>query len=541
MAAGGDDDECSLIGDEDDDCFLDMEITTKKSLSEDDLARLKIEVDALRNEKDLMKDSLLELSDQIEIKRSDLEKMEEEYDQRQSELTDEVEQEEAHRDELLLEVSKLKEQLSGITSPSESHHPSTTGLRSLIRGFTTTAGGDSGTDTHRHVTDEEGDEMVEMRTLNHSNPNSCNSTNNKKGGAAAASDSEGMKLAIELGRSLGEETKRCEELQGQVTNLEKKLELQQSQNAELVHSNRALTEEVTTLKAKYGLENNNETAEITPTTSSEDHPEMVLCNLGDLKGSNDHMIKARAEEILRNLGAFGGGNGSTATSECNSSMISSLCATYAGAESAAVLISNINEADRCTCEAAMFGENIEHINFYLPMLGVPCVCGRGDNNSSNNNNGATKSDDLCALENILRPWQVEFITSVGIQGTAIEFVHAFKERGSVLAKELRRWRKKKRMSTVRTKSCRVALHIWNRTCKSVIKYVREQKSLVGTGVVLQKPDFLQVNFANSGDMNTVSTLGVDSSFCFNNDNNNDFGELVTTSEIIDGEHNFIDV
>jgi hypothetical protein len=63
------------------------------------------------------------------------------------------------------------------------------------------------------------------------------------------------------------------------------------------------------------------------------------------------------------------------------------------------------------------------------------------------------------------------------------------------------------MLSVKTKSCRVALHIWHRTCKSVIQHVRQQQA---QGVAQpQRPDFLEITVT---DHTTVSTLGGGSAY-----------------------------
>jgi len=496
------DDEDYLIDDLDD-SFLSMEITTKSSLTEEDLMQLKVEVEALTNEKALMKESLLELSDQIENKRAELEKLDEDYEHR--------------RDQFAQEVSMLQSQLDSQAvdrrEDASSGHQS--GLRSLVRGF----GGDGKVSTH--TTDE--DKMLEMRTLPHGQ-----SKNNTKG---LVPESEGMQLARELGRSLGEERTRCEELQSQCTKLEKTIESFRGVNTTLHQRNKALTEELAALKSELGAESSNlEVGTEHPRDYSSAPTQEESSNTFTRDGKE--MIKSRAEEVLRDLGAINSGGG-----PCNNSVISSICTDieddgdlfHDAIEAPLVHISNINEANRCFCESSMFGDNAEHVEFYLPQLGVACACGR------NNVPTFAGVQELCSLENILRPWQVQFLASVGLVD-AVEFVHAFKQRGSILAKDLRRWRKMMHLPTVRTKSCRVALHIWNRTvrnevesqvvsgatgalpcsshhklplssqCKSVIKYARQQRAL---GVERPaKPDFLNVQFAN--DHSTVSTLGVGS-------------------------------
>jgi hypothetical protein len=160
-------------------------------------------------------------------------------------------------------------------------------------------------------------------------------------------------------------------------------------------------------------------------------------------------------------------------------------------------LSEIDEAAKCKCESSMFERNADHAEFYLPKLGVKCLCGR-------NRVGSTlQGGDPCALSNILRVWQVQFLETQRI-GDAVGFVHAHNQRSALLAKEMRRWRRTKKLASVKTKSCSVALHIWSRTCKAVLKSVREQQA---NGIENpQRPDFLDVSVLS--DNRTVSTLGL---------------------------------
>ena len=167
-----------------------------------------------------------------------------------------------------------------------------------------------------------------------------------------------------------------------------------------------------------------------------------------------------------------------------------------------LVISNIDkmnvEEQACPCQTSVLSNKPEHVEFYLPKLGIMCSCGRRQEVS-------LKGNDPCALSNILRDWQVEFLAGVGIH-TAVDMLHASTQRSKILAKEMRQWRKEKGMLSVRTKSCQVALRIWARTCKAVVKAVREDMAR-GDGVILQRrPDFLDVSLASDCN-HTVSTLG----------------------------------
>jgi hypothetical protein len=168
-----------------------------------------------------------------------------------------------------------------------------------------------------------------------------------------------------------------------------------------------------------------------------------------------------------------------------------------------VIISNIDtvsESPLCSCQTSLFSGNAAHVEFYLPKLGMACECGLHKAESS-----TLDGTDPSSLTNILRPWQVDFLRTLNIR-SGVELVHAFKQDGNELAKEMRKWRREKSFPSVKTKSCHVALHIWCRTCKAVIRSIRKQKAEGAT--VFQKPDFMEINLADS---RTVSTLGYDGS------------------------------
>jgi hypothetical protein len=166
-----------------------------------------------------------------------------------------------------------------------------------------------------------------------------------------------------------------------------------------------------------------------------------------------------------------------------------------------VVITNIEQMDGCKCESSMLSGNVEHAEFYLPRLGVTCTCGR------NHKVDMTEGGDPCGLENILRDWQVEFLASVGISDV-FSLAHACNNRRGELANMMRQWRTSKKMPSVNVRSCSVALHIWSRTCTSVVKAVREQKA---QGIEKpERPGFLDISMTS--DIRTVSTLGLGSTF-----------------------------
>ncbi|CAB9506025.1 Kinesin-like protein [Seminavis robusta] len=167
-----------------------------------------------------------------------------------------------------------------------------------------------------------------------------------------------------------------------------------------------------------------------------------------------------------------------------------------------VEITNLNavfdNTRQCTCASAMFAQNAEHVEFYLPKIVVGCTCGKQPKK--------VEDDRLnpCALDSILRPWQVAFLASQGITD-AVGLVHAGSHRGSALAKEMRKWRSQQGLPSIRTGSCSVALHIWERTCRQILSSVRKQKA---QGVLVPKrPEFLELNTSEHENNTAVSSLG----------------------------------
>ena len=166
-----------------------------------------------------------------------------------------------------------------------------------------------------------------------------------------------------------------------------------------------------------------------------------------------------------------------------------------------------NTSPLCICQDSLFSGNGEHIEFYLPKLGMACSCGNHKKEMS-----TLDGPDPTALSNILRPWQVEFLSTLNLRN-GVDLVHACNQRGEELARAMRKWRKENKLPSVKTKSCAIALHIWSTTCKSVVKYVRKERSRGAK--VFTRPEFLE--FTNNGDGRTVSTLGYGSIIDLNAD------------------------
>jgi hypothetical protein len=171
------------------------------------------------------------------------------------------------------------------------------------------------------------------------------------------------------------------------------------------------------------------------------------------------------------------------------------------ADNRQVFISNLdrmpNEPE-CSCGSAKLFEKKEHVEFYLPMLGMTCTCGKKKMAE------IPAESDPCALQSILRGWQAEFLYSIGITDT-IDFIHACNQRRGVLAKEMKRWRKAKGMPTMKTQACAIALYIWSKTCKAVAKRVAEQAARGVEKPV--RPEFLDVCVLSDGASMSTMDMG----------------------------------
>jgi hypothetical protein len=128
--------------------------------------------------------------------------------------------------------------------------------------------------------------------------------------------------------------------------------------------------------------------------------------------------------------------------------------------------SRLAEFHPCECSGSVFSGNDDLISFFLPQMGMACTCGRQPRNLVNR-------DDPTAIENILRPWQVEFLKSFGIHHGE-QLVKARHRSAGIMAKALRQWRKKECMAPFKTTSCGMAIEIWSKTCKVYVRSIRKQ-------------------------------------------------------------------
>lgn len=124
------------------------------------------------------------------------------------------------------------------------------------------------------------------------------------------------------------------------------------------------------------------------------------------------------------------------------------------------------EITHCVCTKSVFSGNDDLASFFLPQLGMACSCGI-------QNRGLINPEDPTALENVLRPWQVEFLENFGIH-RGEQLVKARHRSGGIMAKALRKWRKNKGMLPFKTSSCGMAIDIWAKACKAHVRSVRKQ-------------------------------------------------------------------
>jgi len=148
------------------------------------------------------------------------------------------------------------------------------------------------------------------------------------------------------------------------------------------------------------------------------------------------------------------------------------------------------------CEGGnVFPGKPDDVEFYLPKLSISCSCGK------NHNKIPKDVEDPTALKHILRDWQVEFLASLDITDTS-QFVRIADTRANRLARMLRQWRRDRKMRSVRTKSCAIAIHIWARTCNAVRQAVQEQNGQSPTRSVLEYQ--VRQRLSNSGQLASVT-------------------------------------
>ncbi|KAL7539890.1 hypothetical protein ACHAWF_006533 [Thalassiosira exigua] len=191
-------------------------------------------------------------------------------------------------------------------------------------------------------------------------------------------------------------------------------------------------------------------------------------------------------------------------------------------EDEAVVIHNLDYVDEapivcCECSVSPFSGNDPQSEFYLPKLGMACGCGGvGVGSDAIDVDRASFARDPAALSNILRPWQCDFLASRGVS-EAPDLLRAHKSDANAVARDMKRWRAEHGMEPRRSRECYVALKIWSRTCKVVLRSVREQRELARRNaaeggvdeedVIVEKPHFLDITFADTHTIASISTLG----------------------------------
>ena len=132
----------------------------------------------------------------------------------------------------------------------------------------------------------------------------------------------------------------------------------------------------------------------------------------------------------------------------------------------------------CACVISMFSGNDKLVEFFLPQLGMACTCGKDPEVFPD-----PDLKDPTAIEMFLRPWQCAFLKSFGIH-RGDQLVKAHHRSAGVLAKSMKKWRKKHNLVRARTVSCGLALHIWSKISKVYVRSIRRQIAL---GVEVVKP------------------------------------------------------
>jgi len=168
-------------------------------------------------------------------------------------------------------------------------------------------------------------------------------------------------------------------------------------------------------------------------------------------------------------------------------------------------VSSVQHEKGCSCSGSLFSGNKEHSEFFLPRLGMACNC-RGAEKKA-----VADNEDPIALKSFLRTWQVSFLRSVGIF-SADDIVSRYYEYPEETARAMKHWRYSKRMKPARTKACLVALQIWTKTAKTVLrsnkKYLRAiQRS--STPLKYTEPKFLEITAEDNDEVSVMSIMSMD--------------------------------
>lgn len=297
------------------------------------------------------------------------------------------------------------------------------------------------------------------------------------------------------------------QLEIQCKELRQDLDFVSSENDILRHQNKRLQTELIQLRSQasneiVGIESYSSTVSI-PTEG-----ENFGIKMNDIQHSGPAQIRSRAEELL-NWADKAIEKGQSDRSAGEDSTLGTMLRPRSSPMSRArsrkdldetestLIISNIDHVEvvnPCVCEKSMFTQNPEHVDFYLPQLRLICDCkGKAIMNVAD-------EIDPSSLFNILRKWQADFLQSMGIE-TALQLIESYSKRSKGMAKEMQRWRRENGLFTVRAKSCRIALHIWSRTCKRLLKAMVKGDDC---GISSNMQNILEFSMSDS---RSISTIG----------------------------------
>ncbi|GAX24019.1 hypothetical protein FisN_26Lh089 [Fistulifera solaris] len=452
--------------------------------------------DILRPKLELTRE-LVALSNQIDQKRSELESLESASLNKLDSLKTQIEVEECKRDELEKEVIQMKHRI----------HLMATNLR------------DDNSFPQIFRSRSEGDEIpgdVEMKIL---------STSTWKDERLKEVEAELKRVNTEnkllrdqkielvaakkaFSSQVDAILKQCDEVQERNVQLTKENEDVKAKLAEVEERFRVreatLLEENDCLKKRLKvLETSVSGNDQKLSSMSSEHQPIEVDNNIVADGSSpsdekDQEHAAQKETLIRLLERAVEDNVDCADSLASSSLSISE-ATLPSSDDKEIYIDNMKEMKEndqpCKCGISSVFAKKEYVVFYLPKIGVTCSCGKRREDQ------LPPDSDPSALRSILREWQVDFLESTGIQD-CVDFLHAVKQRKIQLAREMRVWRKKKGLPSMKTQSCSIAIYIWSRTCRVVLRNLAEQKAKGATKP--SRPNFLDISlFSDEASMSTI--------------------------------------
>eukprot|EP00567_Pseudictyota_dubia_P010172 CAMPEP_0197432108 /NCGR_PEP_ID=MMETSP1175-20131217/208_1 /TAXON_ID=1003142 /ORGANISM="Triceratium dubium, Strain CCMP147" /LENGTH=452 /DNA_ID=CAMNT_0042960099 /DNA_START=183 /DNA_END=1541 /DNA_ORIENTATION=- len=122
-------------------------------------------------------------------------------------------------------------------------------------------------------------------------------------------------------------------------------------------------------------------------------------------------------------------------------------------------VTNSSDNGTCTCSSSLFSGDEAQIDLFLPNVSMACKCGKRIQEID-----PSPLEERGSLKNILRPWQVQFLESLGIK-TAEQLIISEKKDPKNIARQMKSWREEHHLVKARTKKCHMALHIWARSAK----------------------------------------------------------------------------